>query len=194
MPSLLLQAHAYATKYNTASYVTRCLLLPKVFFLPPPRRLNQEAFPWLSHDSTCSPLHGSCVLPQRQVSELEDQLGRARRQNLELVAYSTDENHTIFSAALKPECPICRAEIKEVVLNPCRHLAACSTCADTLPRFVCRVPWYSDWGEHSKQDHTTNLKPFTQSNMAGAIHSKGPPDLGTLPPSFPSMRILPQQQ
>lgn len=70
--------------------------------------------------------------------ELEDQLSRAGRDRLELVSYSSDENHRTFSAALKPECSICQVEVKEAVLEPCRHLAACCACADSLRRLVER--------------------------------------------------------
>lgn len=68
------------------------------------------------------------------MSELEDQLARAGRDRLEGAAYSSDENRNIFSAALKPECPVCQVEVKETVLEPCRHLAACTACADSLER------------------------------------------------------------
>lgn len=75
------------------------------------------------------------VLPSpAQVSELEDQLARAGRERLEVMAYSSDGNRTTFSAALKPECPVCQVEVKEAVLDPCRHLAACAACAASLER------------------------------------------------------------
>lgn len=68
------------------------------------------------------------------MSELEDQLARAERDRLGVMAYLSDENRTIFPAALKPECPVCQVEVKEAVLDPCRHLAACASCADSLER------------------------------------------------------------
>lgn len=77
------------------------------------------------------------VLPSpTQVSELEDQLARAGRERLEVMAYSSDGDRATFAAALKPECPVCRVEVKEAVLDPCRHLAACASCAGSLERCV----------------------------------------------------------
>lgn len=74
------------------------------------------------------------LLSHAQVSELEDQLARAGRERLEVMAYSSDGNRATFSAALKPECPVCQVEVKEAVLDPCRHLAACAACAGSLER------------------------------------------------------------
>lgn len=71
-------------------------------------------------------------LHKSQVSELEDQLTRAMRYRLELEAHSSDIGLRTFSAAIRPECSICQADIKEAVLEPCRHLATCAACADSL--------------------------------------------------------------
>lgn len=85
---------------------------------------------------SASPRTRTLYLTNKQVSELEDQLERAGRDRLELVACLEDNKHCTFSAALKPECPICQVEVKDAVLDPCRHLAACCTCAKSLSRLV----------------------------------------------------------
>lgn len=74
-----------------------------------------------------------CPRPTK-VSELEDQLARTERDRLEMMTYLSDENCTLLRAALKPECPVCQVEVKEAVLDPCRHLAACVSCAKALER------------------------------------------------------------
>lgn len=60
-----------------------------------------------------------------------------------MLAYSADENHRLFSAAIRPECVICLAEVKEVVLDPCRHLVTCSNCAVTLTRLDLGIDVHS---------------------------------------------------
>lgn len=70
-----------------------------------------------------------------QVYELEDQLSRAVRDRLDCTAFVKDEGRRkTFSAALKPECPLCQTEAKGAILEPCRHLAACCSCANSLTR------------------------------------------------------------
>ncbi|CAN0476832.1 unnamed protein product, partial [Ectocarpus sp. 12 AP-2014] len=88
-----------------------------------------------------------CVVDslRSKVSHLEDQLERAERERLEMMAYSSDESRATFSAAVKPECPVCQVEVKEAVLDPCRHLAACASCANSLqscPLCSCPVRGY----------------------------------------------------
>ncbi|CAM9384852.1 unnamed protein product [Ectocarpus fasciculatus] len=88
-----------------------------------------------------------CVVDslRSKVSDLEDQLERAERERLEVMAYSSDESRATFSAAVKPECPVCQVEVKEAVLDPCRHLAACASCASSLqscPLCSCPVRGY----------------------------------------------------
>lgn len=79
-----------------------------------------------------APVVWSCAF---QVYELEDQLSRAVRDRLEYTACVKDEGQRkIFSAALKPECPVCQTEAKGAILDPCRHLAACCSCANSLTR------------------------------------------------------------
>ncbi|CBJ29701.1 Ankyrin [Ectocarpus siliculosus] len=84
-----------------------------------------------------------CVVDslRSKVSHLEDQLERAERERLEVMAYSSDESRATFSAAVKPECPVCQVEVKEAVLDPCRHLAACASCANSLQSCpLCNCP------------------------------------------------------
>ncbi|CAM9437766.1 unnamed protein product [Ectocarpus sp. 4 AP-2014] len=88
-----------------------------------------------------------CVVDslRSKVSHLEDQLEKAERERLEVMAYSSDESRATFSAAVKPECPVCQVEVKEAVLDPCRHLAACAPCANSLqscPLCSCPVRGY----------------------------------------------------
>ncbi|CAB1098243.1 unnamed protein product [Ectocarpus sp. CCAP 1310/34] len=50
-----------------------------------------------------------------------------------------------IKSAVKPECPVCQVEVKEAVLDPCRHLATCASCANSLqscPLCSCPVRGY----------------------------------------------------
>ncbi|CAM9511703.1 unnamed protein product [Choristocarpus tenellus] len=69
-----------------------------------------------------------------KVSELEEQLQRQWREKLELMSYARDEDHLIFSAALRPDCIMCGMRTKEAVLHPCQHLTSCCDCAVDLSR------------------------------------------------------------